>query len=718
MWIKLSKEVENGGLPSFVKHFGLKKELEKAELEITATGIFSVKINEKEIPDLFMPGWTDYNKYINLCVYDVTDFLKGENVIAATVANGWYRGKLGCCTKTDVYGSELRLFARLKLLFKGGEEEIIETDESWGVAVSNVVKADFFDGEVVDFRRGKNNEKPLYKAINADFSARLDKYSYESARVKEEILPKVIFEDETTIRYDFGNNFAGNVRFEAYGKEGDKVTVKYAEVLNADGSLYTANLRRAKCTDELTLSGDIGGDLFDPKFTYHGFRFAEIKKDAGVEIRELKGLLITQDIEYYGSFECSDKIINGVYEMAKNGQKSNFVSIPTDCPQRDERVGWTGDAEVFCNSAMYNADCEKFFKNYMKLVRTDVLPDGKIPSFAPFHTPVSPTTAGVPGWADCVTVIPYFHYLHYRDKSVITENLAVAKGWVDYYLKNSENYVVKIQNEFGDWLSVDNRADKDVINQCFFGYSSLLLSRMFAVAGDEKSAGKYNEVYENAKKAFGKEYFKDGIIKSDAETVYALAYFAGFITTAETKNRLPYVVRKTGYLTTGFIGIRFILPALCEIGETDLAYELISRTEYPSWGYMLENGATTVWERWNGYTEENGFEDPEMNSFNHYSLGSCVEWLYSYVLGIKLSLNSEIVTIKPSFTDKISYAKGGTKVKNGKISVSWKNKKTAVTLEVKADEKVCYKVETDGYKIVSSVKNGNNAVYELEPVAK
>ncbi len=703
MWIKRSKEAENGGIPLFLRKFSLKKEIERAELKISATGIFSVKINGKEIPDLFMPGWTDYNKYINLCVYDVTDFIKGENeenVIEVEVANGWYRGKLGCGNRTDVYGDELRLFAEIKLRFKGGEEEIIETDENWLTAVSDVVSADFFDGETIDARRLKNSNKPVYKTINADFSVALSEYSYQSVKVKEVIEPTVIFEDERTIRYDFGKNFAGNVSFKANGGNGEKITVKYAEVLNPDGTLYTENLRRAKCTDELILAGE--EYVFNPKFTYHGFRFAEIKKDANVKISGLKGLLITQDIDYYGNFECSDDIINGVFKITRNGQKSNFVSIPTDCPQRDERVGWTGDAEVFCNSAMFNADCEKFFENYMKLVRTDVLPDGKIPSFAPFHTPVSPTTAGVPGWADCVTVIPFFHYLHYRDKSVITENLSVAEGWVDYYLKNSENYIVKIRNEFGVWLSVDNTADKDVLNQCLFGYSASLLSEMFKITNDEENAEKYEKVYENAKKAFRNAYFTDGKIVSDAQTLYALAYSVGFITAEETKKRLPKVIREKGCLTTGFIGSRFILPVLCDIGEAELAYELIMKKDYPSWGYMLENGATTVWERWNGYTKENGFEDPEMNSFNHYSLGACVEWLYSYVLGIKLSAKSEVVTIKPTFSGKISYAKGGTKVKNGMFSVAGKKKKTAVTLKVTADENVKYVVDTNGYKVISS----------------
>ena len=706
MWIKQSKEAENGGLPSFKRNFGLKKELRRAELEITATGIFSVKINGKEIPDMFMPGWTDYNKYINLCVYDISAFLEENNEIEATVANGWYRGRLGCCFKTDVYGDELRLFAKIKLCYKDGEEEIIETDENWQVAVSDVVFADFFDGETIDARRGKNNEKPLYKAIKADFSAALEKYSYEPARVKEEILPKVIFENDETIRYDFGKNFAGNIRFKARGEEGEKIVVKYAEVLNSDGTLYTANLRRAKCTDELILAGE--EYVFDPKFTYHGFRYAEIRKGKNVTVSDVKGLLITQDIEYYGNFECSDSIINGVYEMAKNGQKSNFISIPTDCPQRDERVGWTGDAEVFCNSAMFNADCEKFLANYMKLIRTDILPDGKIPSFAPFHVPVSPTTAGVPGWADCVSVIPYFHYLHYKNKETVKENIGAAETWVNYYIEHSENYLVNIRNEFGDWLSVDNKTDKDLINQCFFGYSTLLLSKMCGIIGDEEKERKYASVYENAKKAFLNRFYKNGIVESDTETAYALAYSVGFLTAEETKKRLPDVVREKGCLTTGFIGIRFILPTLCDIGETDLAYELIAKKDYPSWGYMLENGATTVWERWNGYTKENGFEDPEMNSFNHYSLGSCAEWLYSYVLGIKLSDNSDIVTISPAVSDKISYAKGGTKVKGGKISVSWKRENNAVTIEVTADKDVKYRIDSDKFKIISPEKSGNN----------
>lgn len=706
MWVKRSKIAENGGLPLFIKKFGLKKELGRAELAITATGIFSVKINGKVIPDLFMPGWTNYKKYINLCVYDITDYLAASNEIEVTVADGWYKGRLGCCKKINFYGKDLRLFAEIKLCYKDGETQTIETDENWITGVSDVVSADFFDGETIDARRLKNSEKIGHKAVKTKFSAKLEKYSYEAVRVKETILPKVIFDNGETIRYDFGKNFAGNIRFKACGKEGDTIIMKYAEVLNPDGSLYTENLRSAKSTDQLILSD--GEYTFDPRFTYHGFRFAEITKSKTATISDLKGLVVTQDIDYYGDFECSDKVINGVYAMVKNGQKSNFVGIPTDCPQRDERLGWTGDAQVFCNTAMFNADCDKFLRNYLKLIRTDIPADGRIPSFAPLHFPVSHISTGVPGWAESIAVIPYFHYLHYRDKDVIKENIGAAEGWVRYYIEHSENYVVNVHNQFGDWLSVDNTTDKKVINQCLFGYSALLLSKMYKITGDEVNERKYAQVYQNAKEAFVRRYYKNGIVQSDTQTAYALAYTVGFLSVEETKKRLPELIRTRGCLTTGFIGVRFILPTLCDIGETDLAYELMARTDYPSWGYMLANGATTVWERWNGYTEENGFEDPGMNSFNHYSLGSCVEWLYSYVLGIKLSEDSQTVIIRPSISDKISYAKGRTRVCGGMISVSWQRNEKAVTLEVKADKGVKYSVDTDKFKILSCEKIDND----------
>lgn len=713
MWITNNCDINIDGLPTFEKKFTLKGELVACKLKITATGIFRVEINGQTIPDLFMPCWSNYNKYIDVCEYDIAELIGKDNAISVTVANGWYSGKLGYGNKTNVFGDTKRLFAEIEIVYKDGEKEKIETDDSWNVRVSEVVFADFFDGEIIDARRFIDNEKPAYKAINCDFKVPFAAYDREPVRVVDMIKPKVIYSDEKTVRYDFGVNFAGNIRVKAKGASGNAIIAKYAEMPRENGELYTENLRRAKCCDKFILSG--GCDTFEPSFTYHGFRYAELQKDADTAITDVQGLVISQNIEYYGGFECSDKTINGIYKMALNGQRSNFIAIPTDCPQRDERLGWSGDAEVFCNSAMFNADCDKFFRNYLKMLRTDALPDGRIPSIVPLYMPVADNTAGVPGWGDCIAVMPYFHYLHYRDESIIEENLPAAEKWLGYYLAKSDDYLTKIVNNFGDWLSVGGDTDVNVINQCFFGYSALLTAKMCEILGLTDKSDEYTRLYENCKKAFRKHYCIDGKIKGDTQTTYAFAYTAGYIDKEETKKRLPALIWENGgALTTGFIGSRFILPVLCDIGEIELAYEIMARTEYPSLGYMFENGATTVWERWNGYTKEKGFEDPEMNSFNHYSLGSCVEWLYSYVLGIKLLPLTEKVVVSPSFCEKLSFAKGHTRVKGGNIYVSWEYKNSAAELKVAADENVVYEINCENYRVLSCEKNGNETKVLLD----
>lgn len=713
MWIKSSEEFKKTGrLPVFTKRFSVRGGVSRCLVKITATGIFDLVVNGDRIPDYFMPGWSDYSKYINLCEYDIADKLKEDNLIEITVADGWYSGKLGYGNRTCVYGDEKRVFVEITAEYADGTTDVYESDDDWTVRPSAVAFADFFDGERLDFSDCGELHNRQYKAVIDSYNVKLEKYGYEPVHVDETNVPAVIYSDGGVMRYDFSTNAAGVVSFVAKGKKGDKVVIRYAEVLDENGELYVANLRRAECRDEMILSG--GEDTFDPKFTFHGFRYAEILTEGDTEIMHVRRKTLTQAIDYSGNFECSDAVMNGVFDMARRGQKSNFIGIPTDCPQRDERLGWTGDAEVFCNSAMFNADCEKFFANYLKLVRTDALPDGRIPSFAPFYVPVADNTAGVPGWADCITVIPYFHYLHYRDESIIKDNLAAAEKWISYYLSKSTDYIVKITNNFGDWLAPADTSDADVINQCFFGYSLKLISKCLRAVRDFEKQSEYERLYAESKAAFRRTYYRDGRIKGDTQTVYALAYAVGFVTAEEIKKPLSDAVKRNGNaLATGFIGSRFLLPALCDAGESELAYEIITRTEYPSWGYMLKNGATTVWERWNGYTEDAGFEDPEMNSFNHYSLGSCTEWFYSYVLGIKLGDDGS-VTIKPTFTDKLSYAKGRVKLKHGYLGVLWQNENAARKVTITADDGVVYKCDFGDLKTIKTEKTDKNtAVFTL-----
>ncbi len=700
MWIVRDLEKTNKNLAVFYKKFTLEDLVEKAVLKISALGIFNVKINGQEIKEYFMPGWTNYGKYVHLCEYDVTKLLNQDNLIEITIAEGWYSGRVGYGQGPDVYGEINALFAELTLSYKNGKKEIVSTDETWKVGKSNIVRSSFFDGETVDFTCESQDidSLPFAKKYNVKVDFKL--YDYEPVVQIASLIPEVLSSEKGIIRLDFKQNFAGFITFTVKGKKGSEVIIKHAEVLNDDGSLYFDNLRSAKCQDRIILSGN--KDKFEPKFTFHGFRYAEIICGEDVEVCDIKGIVLSQDLNYHGKFECSSEIVNAIYKNAAWGQKSNFISIPTDCPQRDERLGWTGDAQVFCNSAMFNSDCNKFFENYLKLIQTDILEDGKVPSFVPFFIPVSVSTAGVPGWADSICVIPYYHYLHYRNKDLLKESLPFAVKHFEYYLSKSDKYLSNVQNAFGDWLSVKEAEDKSVISQCFFGLSAKLIARMFAILGDDENTDKYECYYKKIKHAFRENYlYKYGKIKGDSQTAYAFALSVGFVTVSEIKSHFIQSLEREGYkLTTGFIGVKYLLPAICEIGEVDLAYKIIKQTEYPSWGYTIKHGATTIWERWNGYTKENGFETPNMNSFNHYSLGSCVEWLYSHVLGIKLSENEKIC-ISPSFSSELSFAKGEYKSLHGKIAVDWQFKDGKYYLAIKADKKVKYNYDFGNRDVVS-----------------
>jgi len=676
MWIKRKKKEENEGLPVFVGRFSVREGLLRCELKITATGIFGASFNGYEIPDLFMPGWCNYDKRIDACTYDLTDYVKPDNALTVTVANGWYSGKLGYGNKTNVFGDEKRLYAVFTLTYADGTTEKIESDEKWQTTTSDVTFADFFDGETIDARlRGVAAEYAL--AEPADYSVPITGYACEPVRVTETLEPKIIYEDETTIRYDFGRNFAGMIAITARGGCGDKLTIRYGEMLDG-GRVYVENLRRAKCTDEFILSG--GTDRFEPKFTYHGFRYAEITKPAGALVTETLARVITQNIEYYGSFECSDEIVNGVYAMAKNGQKSNFVAIPTDCPQRDERLGWTGDAQIFVGSAMFNMDCKAFYEKYACDLRDSQYGNGAVGGVAPHVPHFDYTEEGdrlAAGWADAITVIPYEHYVTYGDKRILTDNIGAMKAFVRFCRDTSDGLIRPEADNFGDWLNVGSETDKSVLNTLYFAYSASLTARACRIIGDCDEA-EFAALYEDIRRAFRSAFVEaDGTIKSDTQTAYLLAYAFGIATEDEIKSHLVRKIHEANdHLATGFLGVKFLLPVLCEIGESELCYKILTNRTYPGWGYSVVNGATTIWERWNSYTTEHGFGDVRMNSFNHYSFGSCCEWMFKYCLGIspvESDPGFRKVLVRPfvDFSGKLTSASGSYECAYGKIAVKW-----------------------------------------------
>lgn len=683
MWIKRKKQEENEGLPVFRKRFTAAENVVRCELRITATGIFDVKINGYEIPDRFMPGWTNYRKRIDVCTYDVTDHIGKDNVIAVTVANGWYSGKLGYGNNVNVFGDKKRLFAELTVFYADGTTETIVTDESWEVDCSDVVFADFFDGETIDARRrGVICEKE--NAVKSDFSVPLTEYSCEPVRVVGTLAPKIIFENETTIRYDFGRNFAGVIALKANGERGDKIVAKFGEMLDENGGVYTANLRRAKCTDEFVLSG--GEDYFEPKFTFHGFRYAEITKNRTTEVNEIVGEIISQNIEYYGSFECSDKVINGVYTMALNGQKSNFVSIPTDCPQRDERLGWTGDISIFARTACYNYDMSVFLKKWLKDVSAEQTKFGSISMVVPRNgDKFPPFTTAV--WGECCILVPWAEYLARGDVKILQDNYSMmkrfaasTKRWAGLFALGKRRYIWKCLFQFGDWCSpvgsvIDWLKTGKWIATAYWANSCDILAKTATLLGYKQDAEKYAKWRSKIISAY-REVFTNGKgkLKKEFQTAYVLPLYFNMVRGEEAKSyaqNLARLVKENGnHLTTGFPSTPYILFALADNGQKDVAFDLLLQDMYPSWLYAVKSGATTIWERYD-LVDEEGNPNPD-GSMNHYAFGAVCDFFYRRILGIEaIEGGYRAFQIKPVMGGDISWAKGKVKTPYGEITVDW-----------------------------------------------
>jgi len=534
--------------------------------------------------------------------------------------------------------------------------------------------------------------------------------------VKHTFTPLLLGKNGNKFLYDVTQNIAGVLRIEFKGDPDAKAVIRHAELLE-NGRLYTANLRKAEATDTFILSGN-GVEVFRPLFTYHGFRYAEIEITGNAAIVSITAEAMYTDLEASGNFECSNTLVNRVYQNALWGQRDNFLNVPTDCPQRDERLGWTGDAQIFCQSAMFNMDCKVFYEKYLSDIRDAQLGNGVIAAVAPVPPVGSYRYTGrdaAAGWCEAIGEIPYCHYRMYGDRKVIRDNLPALKKLLDYYETESPNGIRSGKGAYGDWLSLGNPTDLSVVSTLYYARAAYLAYRLCSFIGDYEEEY-YLSLYRRISDAFRKVFISpDGKIKSDTQSAYVIAYSFGIISLDDVRKHL---VRKfeedDGKLTTGFLGIRFLLPALCDIGRADIAYALITNEDYPGWGYSVVNGATTIWEHWDSYTEKNGIREG-MNSFNHYSLGSCTEWMYEYCLGIRPDINSpgcRAVVFRPYFDPKgrITSAKGHYKTGFGRIDVCWEAKEGCIEYKVNAPAEIDCSFEFDDMEILNSkCENGSYA---------
>lgn len=686
-WIKAAGKV-NPCVPEFRKSFDIKKSVKKAELSITALGVFYAELNEKKIgSDVLAPGWTSYAHRLQYMVYDVTDLLCRENLLTVGVGRGWRFHQVKQWGTRFLTPDTPALLCALSIEYKDGTQELILTDRTWTVRKSHVVYNDMYNGETYDVTR--RLATPVPAAAFPHTKQILLPLQGEPIREHERFTdPKLILTPKGETVLDFGQNLTGYVELHVNEKFGDTVTLKHFEVLDKSGNVYTENLRSAR--QELTIVCDGTDFVYKPHYTFYGFRYVQVIGMKHVDPADFTAIVVHSDIRRTGYFTCSHELLNRFYHNVIWGQKGNFLDIPTDCPQRDERLGWTGDAQVFARTAAINFDVERFFDKWLSDLAAEQGEDGRLPNTCPVRR--DKTGDSSPAWTDAALIIPWRMYQAYGDKKRLIKTYPMMKKYVDYMAAHCEKkaagtgrpFAHPWTNEgFGDWLSLDNpdpeetngRTDKGLIATAYLAYDLRILLKVGGdMLGEDMSY--YENLYEDTLAFFRKEYMKDGRMLQDTQTAPVLAlYFELSDDPNETAKQLVEIVERDGRLTTGFVGTAYLLHALSMAGRDDLAVDLLLREDYPSWLYPVTRGATTVWERWNGIHPDGRFASKDMNSFNHYAYGAVFDWIFSRLAGIDPCEDApgyRHVRFAPAPDPRIDYVKCGIESRQGRVESEYR----------------------------------------------
>lgn len=708
-WITFGKPKEvKESLPAqyFRKEFAISKKVKSARVYATSLGLYELYINGAKVSsDLFTPGWTSYKKRLQYQTYDVTSMLKGKNAIGAVLADGWYRGNLGWSNKGGYYGDQLALLVQLQISYTDGTTESFGTDTSWKATTNGpVTGSDIYNGETYDSRL----ELTGWNQTGYDMAKWSESRAFDQSNdiliapqgvpvkaIQEIKSVKLITTPKGETVFDMGQNMVGWVRLKVSGKKGDQVTLKFAEVLDKAGNFYTENLRAAKATDVYILKGE-GNEVYEPSFTFHGFRFVKIEGlTSEPALDQITGVVIHSDMKPTGTFSCSDTLINQLQHNIQWGQKGNFLDVPTDCPQRDERLGWTGDAQVFSMTAAFNFDVAAFYTKWLGDVAADQAPDGKVPHVIP---DVLNGEGGSTAWADVSIVVPWTVYLAYGDERILEKQYPSMKAWVSYMNgRAGEKHLWTGDQHFGDWLAFASTnsdytgatTEKDLIATAYFCYSTTLLSNIANILGKKEDAAKYQKLADDIKVAFNHEFVTpSGRMVSHTQTAYALALAFNLLPENLVEPAANYFandVKKFGHLTTGFVGTPLLCKTLSAIGRDDLAFMLLNNKNYPSWLYPVLQGATTIWERWDGQKPDGTFQDVGMNSFNHYAYGAIGEWLYRHVAGIDIDAQHpgyKHILLAPHPGGGLKNADAEIITLYGKVSSSWKIENDEFVYEV------------------------------------
>ncbi len=708
-WIKSSiwfSEVYHPS-PMFRKEFNLGKQIASARLYITSMGLYEAEINGEKVGDqVLTPGWTSFHSRVQYQTYDVTGMLStGANAMGVTLGNGWYRAFRGFRPNAEKLGKEsLDLLAQLEVTYTDGTKEVVLTDESWKSSMGPIRRSVIYDGETYDARL----EMPGWSKAGFDDSdwkgteeVRNDKNlivypASDPMRKLEELTPiEILVTPEGDTVVDMGQNMVGWIRLKVDCPKGTTITLRHAEVLDKEGNFYIKNLRSAKQTNTYICKGG-GQEVYEPYFTFQGFRFVDISGYPGEVTKDmLTGVVVNSDLEKTGSFTCNDSLINQLQHNIVWGQKGNFVDVPTDCPQRDERMGWTGDCQAFAPTACYNMNCAGFYTKWLRDLAVDQHEDGAVPHVIPNVL----GRGGAHGWQDAATIVPWTVYQWYGDVRILEEQYESMKALVEYMRTQAgDAYIWKpTERQFGDWLAFATirsdypgaTTDKDLLASAYFYHSTNIVRKTAKILGKDEVARDYEELMGKIKEAYANEYITpNGRMSSNTQTAYVVALSFGLIPNSLEEvaaKRLAADVNTFGHLTTGFLGTPDLCHVLTKYGYLDEAYKLLYNTNYPSWLYPVTQGATTIWERWDGQKPDGSFQNAGMNSFNHYAYGAVGDWLYRKVAGIDIDPavpGFKSIIIKPHPGSEMNYVIATHDTPYGKVSSAWEIKEGKFTLTV------------------------------------
>ncbi|TAL67774.1 MAG: alpha-L-rhamnosidase [Bacteroidetes bacterium] len=713
-WIEMEGDTQRySPAPHFRKEFSITKSISSARVYVTSHGFYELHLNGKKVGDqVLTPGWTSYGKRLQYQVFDVTNMIiNGNNAIGAVLGDGWYRGSLAWGNNWAIYGKRLGLLLQLKITFTDGSETVVISDETWKASNDGAIRMDdIYNGETYDATKKLTgwdlsgyNEKDWQSVKTGNYNNNLIASEGSPIRKIQEIKPVKIFRTpKGKLIVDMGQNMVGWLKLKVTGNKGTVVTLRHAEVMDKSGEFYTTNLRAAKCQLIYTLAGT-GEEVYEPRFTFMGFRFVEVTGFPGeLTLDNLTGVVIHSDMEVTGSFECSNPLLNQLQHNIQWGQKGNFVDVPTDCPQRDERLGWTGDAQAFCRTAAYNMDVSSFFTKWLKDVASDQKPGGEVPDVIPdvLSKQGSLTTQPSAGWGDVAVIAPWTMYLVYGDKRFLENQYPSMKAWVEYIRKKAgEGLIWKGGSKYGDWLfyhppinnhtEPDGYTEHDFIATAFYAYSTSILASTAKELGKTDDEKVYADLFNKIKEVFINEYVtKAGRVGTNSQTSYILALMFNLLPDNLREKAAGFLVEdiksRRNHLSTGFLGTPYLCQVLSDNGYTDVAYDLLLQESYPSWLYPVKMGATTIWERWDGQKTDSTFQDPGMNSFNHYAYGAIGDWMYRVSAGIETKgAGYKNILIQPHPTKKLSYSKASFESSYGTVTSGWERKDGKMIIKVK-----------------------------------